>query len=283
MKVFKRLKREGLLSYCDKLPFPVIVIDPDCNVVLMNDKASKKFTRQEGRSKCYEITHGTDRPCWEVQGKYACPVKRLQNGEEPYAHHEHDERDFHILVAEKLDEALFMELYLDSYITDLISELRFLADTDGLTGFYNRRKVEEILTKEIERSRRYGNALSLLFIDVDNFKDLNDTYGHQKGDEVLKKIAGVINRELRRTDYVGRFGGEEFLVILPETDADRALKVAERIRRRIEFEDFGIGPVTVSIGVTQLKGGDDIDTLFNRVDRAMYLAKEKGKNRSEVL
>ncbi len=283
MKVFKRVKREGLFDYCDKVPLPLIVVDSDYNVVLMNRRAEEKFPSVKRFAKCYELTHGLEKPCWELRGDVACPVKRLQEGEEPYAYHEHEDKNFHILVAEKLDDSLFMEIYLDTYISDLIRELRFLADTDSLTGFYNRRKIEEILAKEIERSRRYGNPLSVLFIDVDNFKELNDTYGHKSGDEVLRRIAEIIKSELRRTDYVGRFGGEEFMVILPETDSQSAFRVAERIRKRVEREDFKTGKVTVSVGVTELKEGDDLNTLFNRVDRAMYLAKERGKNRSELL
>lgn len=283
MKVLRRIKREGVLNYCDRIPFPVVVIDANYNVVVINEKAIEKFSPPAGKFRCFEITHGYDKPCWEVHGDMVCPVKKLQEGEEPYAFHEYENKGFHVLVAERLEEDLFMELYLDSYITDLISELRFLADTDSLTGFYNRRKIEEVLAREIERSHRYGNPLSILFIDVDNFKELNDTYGHKAGDEVLRKIAKIIDRELRRTDYVGRFGGEEFLIVLPETTAERAFRVAERIRDRIEQTDFGVDKVTVSIGVTELKKDEDASTLFNRVDRAMYLAKERGKNRTEVL
>ena len=191
MKVFKRVKREGLFDYCDKVPLPLIVVDSDYNVVLMNRRAEEKFPSVKRFAKCYELTHGLEKPCWELRGDVACPVKRLQEGEEPYAYHEHEDKNFHILVAEKLDDSLFMEIYLDTYISDLIRELRFLADTDSLTGFYNRRKIEEILAKEI------------------------DTYGHKSGDEVLRRIAEIIKSELRRTDYVGRFGGEEFMVVLP--------------------------------------------------------------------
>ncbi len=259
------------------------MVDSEYNVLLMNDRAEEEFSPSEEKRKCYEITHGIDRPCWELQSDVSCPVRRLQQGEAPYAFHEHDNKGFHVLVAERLDDDLFMELYIDTYVADLIRELKFLAETDNLTGFYNRRKIEELLRKEIERFRRYKNPLSVLFIDLDNFKKLNDTYGHQKGDEILRGVARLIERELRKTDFVGRFGGEEFLVVLPETDAEGALKVAERIRRSVEKADFGVEGVTVSIGVTELKEGDTLETLFNRVDRAMYLAKERGKNRSELL
>jgi len=147
-------------------------------------------------------------------------------------------------VASRVDEDLYMEFFLDSYISDIIRQLRFLADIDSLTGFYNRRKIEEILQGEMARSKRYGDPLSVIFIDIDNFKHINDTFGHRKGDEVLRKVADLIRREIRKTDSVGRFGGD---------------------------------------GVTGLKGEDDYGSLFVRMDRAMYLAKKKGKNRVEIL
>ncbi|GEM_PF-374927 len=278
--MLKSIKREGLLKLCNVIPFPLIVVDSDYNVVLMNDSARQRFSA-DGK-KCYEVTHRLNRPCWEIYGESICPVKKLISGNEPYAYHEHNS-DIHVVVANRVDEDLFIELYLDRYVTDLIRELKFLADVDSLTGLYNRRKIEEILRQEIERAKRYGSPLSILLIDVDNFKQINDTYGHQKGDEVLRKMASLIRAEIRATDAVGRFGGEEFLIVLPQTDHQSALRVAERLRRRMAGTDFGVDRLTVSIGVTSLKGNEDMKTLFARVDRAMYLAKEKGRNRVESL
>jgi len=283
MDISEKLKKEGLLKYADKLPFPTVVIDSEFNVLFVNLKGTEVFSPSEDRVKCYELTHMIDKPCWEVFGKNVCPVKKLRERKEPYAFHEHQGEEFHLLVASSLDSDLYMEFFLDSYLSDVIRQLRFLADIDSLTGFYNRRKIEELLQSEIERAKRYSDPLSVVFIDIDNFKQINDTFGHRVGDEVLKRVADLIRREIRKTDFAGRFGGEEFILILPETDPQRAVIVAERIRERIEKEDFGAGEVTVSIGVTGLRRDDDYGSLFVRMDRAMYAAKRKGKNRVEVL
>ncbi len=283
MVVSEKLRQEGLLKYTDSLPFPALVLDSEFNVIFVNRKGMETFEEAQNGGKCYELTHGIDRPCWEVFGESVCPLKKLMERKDPYAYHEHSGGEFHLLVASRIDEDLYLEFFLDSYISDIIRQLRFLADIDSLTGFYNRRKIEEILRNEMERARRYGDPLSVIFVDIDNFKQINDTYGHRKGDEVLMKVADLIRRELRKTDFVGRFGGEEFVIILPETEPERAVRVAERIRERIEREDFGVGEVTISAGVTGLKGEDDYGSLFVRMDRAMYLAKRKGKNRVEIL
>ncbi len=283
MGKLKKIHRDGILKYCENLPIPIVVIDGEYNVIFLNPEARRQFPDHESKSKCYQITHNLDKPCWEVKGDSACPVKKLKSESRSYAFHEHESGEYHVLVAEKLDEDLFMELYLDGYITDIIREFKFLAEIDSLTGFYNRKKIENLLNQEVERASRYKKDLSLLFIDLDNFKEINDTYGHLTGDKVIKEVAQIIKEEIRRTDFVGRFGGEEFLVVLPETRPSEALKVANRIRKRVEDKRTGVGRITVSIGVTCMREGENPETLFNRVDRAMYLAKEKGKNRVEVL
>ena len=282
MKVSEKLIQEGLIKYLDALPFPAIAFNGNGDVVLVNAQALKRFGRGNGERKCFEVTHNLDRPCYEVWGNEMCPMKKMGEGSEPFAYHDHGSRS-HILVAGKVDDDLYIEFFLDSYVTDLIKEFRFLAEVDSLTGVFNRRKIEEVLSKEIERSRRYGNEVSLMLIDIDDFKQINDNFGHQVGDEVLRQIARIIRQNLRRTDYVGRYGGEEFLVILPETPIQKALTAGERIRKAIERENFRTGKTTVSIGITLLKDKDDFGTLFNRLDRAMYLAKERGKNRVEYL
>ena len=271
------LKKEGLLLYINKLPFPTLIINSSYEVILMNEEAEKIFD-EEG-TRCYELTHGIDRPCWEVFGEGYCPIKNLECSSRSYSFHEHDAKSYHLLVGSRLDEDLYMEMFIDRYIGEIIRELKFLADFDSLTGIYNRRKIEDILILEVERARRYGKPLSVLFIDIDNFKEINDTYGHKRGDQVLRRVASLIRQELRSTDCVGRFGGEEFLVVLPETKPEEAVKVAERIRRIIERTDFGGVRVTVSIGVTGYRDGETHMDILERVDSAMYKAKADGKNR----
>ncbi len=140
----------------------------------------------------------------------------------------------------------------------------------------------ERLEDEIEKSKRYENPLSVMMIDVDHFKRINDEFGHLSGDSVLKKIASSISTTLRDFDIVGRFGGEEFLVILPNTAIDDAFSAAERIRKNVENIKISKKDVSVSvsIGVCQWSG-DDLKNLLSEADRLLYCAKSNGRNRTE--
>lgn len=168
----------------------------------------------------------------------------------------------------------------------LEQELEYQAHTDVLTGLHNRRHFFELAEQELIRSKRYGKQLSLLMLDVDQFKIVNDTYGHHVGDLVLQKLSGICAQTLRGIDIAGRIGGEEFAILLPETTAENALEVAERLRLAIAEAtvqpEQGGSPVrfTVSIGVTSLNDADtQIDEMLRRSDAALYVAKEAGRNR----
>jgi len=166
------------------------------------------------------------------------------------------------------------------------SEKRYreLSITDDLTKLYNSRHFYDQLRTEIERANRYSRPLSLLLLDIDNFKRYNDTYGHLEGNRVLAKLGEVIKESLRQTDSAYRYGGEEFTVILPETKGEEAVTVAERMKERFEAETFS--PTfeeevhkTVSIGAAQYQPEEELLVFMRRVDKAMYAAKEQGKNR----
>lgn len=172
----------------------------------------------------------------------------------------------------------------------LEEELRRLASTDPLTGLYNRRRFQEAIERELERARRYGHSLSLLVADLDHFKRINDQHGHAAGDRALQIFADVCRLNLRSLDAVGRMGGEEFAILLPETDADGALLAAERIRAETALfsaEEKDVPAFTVSIGVATLterpaeNEAGVADRLFARADQALYRAKERGRNRVE--
>ena len=159
-----------------------------------------------------------------------------------------------------------------------------LATIDPLTSIHNRRKFDEVLQYELNRDSRYKNALSLVFCDLDNFKQINDHYGHKIGDDVLKAFARLVSENIRKTDTVARWGGEEFALLLPETDLKIATVAAEKLRRETEKFDFPhVGRITASFGVTQYIGGDTENSLINRADEALYTAKKNGRNRIEVL
>ncbi len=167
---------------------------------------------------------------------------------------------------------------------NLHEEIVKMASTDGLTGLNNHMSFQERLAEEIERARRYGSRVSLLMIDIDHFKDFNDTFGHVSGDEVLKKIGRILMDNIRAIDFASRYGGEEFTVILPEVSLDGAVIVAERIREAVEKNPVRINGkeavVTLSIGVATFP--DDAlsrEDLIDRADKALYLAKRTGRNK----
>jgi len=168
-------------------------------------------------------------------------------------------------------------------ITDkknLERQLRKLATIDRLTGIYNRYAFEKFLEEEISRAERYGTNFALIMFDIDNFKKINDTYGHQTGDMILKKISQIVKENIRKSDIFGRWGGEEFMIILPVKNIDEASKVAEKIRKKIEEYKFPkVNRVTISAGVTMYKNGDTLKSIIRRVDTALYMAKKSGKNK----
>ncbi len=170
-------------------------------------------------------------------------------------------------------------------------KLRALAERDELTGVNNRRNLMALFARELDRSRRYGSVLSVLMVDIDFFKSFNDNYGHQAGDDVLRTIAQVLVSASREIDIIGRYGGEEFVALLPETSLEQAIVYAERLRSRVEMRGNDLRsrfsktkPLTISGGLTQAmpQSGDDVERIIARVDEALYAAKEAGRNRMIV-
>jgi diguanylate cyclase (GGDEF)-like protein len=169
-------------------------------------------------------------------------------------------------------------------------KLRSLAVMDELTGINNRRNLLLNLQREIERARRYGKPLSVVMIDVDHFKRWNDVHGHQVGDMVLQRVAQLVSSVSREIDSYGRYGGEEFMVVLPETPIEQGMIYAERLRAAVEQqgrqlrEQFPDAQLTISIGVTSLAPtGDDLERVIQRADAALYGSKGQGRNLVSVL
>lgn len=157
--------------------------------------------------------------------------------------------------------------------------LERLATTDPLTGVFNRRHFEEVATTEIARARRYGVPLSLVIFDIDHFKSVNDRFGHQAGDRVLTRVTHLVREHLRVNDTLARWGGEEFVVLLPHRDAGEATRVAEKLRTLIGSTEFdAVGHLTCSFGVARLGSGDSVDSLIHRADQALYEAKGSGRD-----
>ncbi|MBN2825947.1 MAG: diguanylate cyclase [Campylobacterales bacterium] len=164
-----------------------------------------------------------------------------------------------------------------------IQEIERLSTTDTLTQLPNRRKFESEIEKEIARSNRYGHPLSCILFDIDFFKHINDKYGHKKGDMVLKKLAFWLKHELRSNDTLSRWGGEEFVLLLPDTPLEDAIKIAKKLKTYINQIDFDNDLyITCSFGVASYQKDESVDELFVKTDQALYQAKELGRNRVEV-
>lgn len=278
----------------------VCIHDGNLNIVRANKAVCKKFGTTEKEvvgKKCYEIFHGTDTH-WPN-----CPLVKARDTLEPATSeiedphmggtflisafprfNEVNEFTGIITVAKDITEKKRLERELETKHLNL----ERLAVIDDLTGLFNRRRFYELLTSTMATSKRYGRPLSLLFFDLDNFKDYNDSYGHIEGDVVLREIARCVQRLMRQDiDFCCRYGGEEFTAILPETPEKGAFYLAERFRAEVERLEFcpktvrgSLKPakITVSVGVAEYKNYD-ADTFIGKADKAMYEAKKRGKNR----
>ncbi len=185
------------------------------------------------------------------------------------------------------DDILFLEhaakefsVALDS--AKLHKKLNMLSITDELTGLYNRRKMDEILKREFDEAKRYENSLSVMMLDVDYFKAINDNYGHRAGDAVLSGLGDILKQSVRNIDVVARYGGEEFVIILPQTDFQDAVAVAKKIKNIVENNKFDLidGKITVSIGLTSLPNEDikSVGEILKMADNFLYEAKDGGRN-----
>jgi diguanylate cyclase (GGDEF)-like protein/PAS domain S-box-containing protein len=173
--------------------------------------------------------------------------------------------------------------YIMNDITDKLI-LQEIAIRDPLTNLYNRLKILELIQYEIEKAQRYNHVFSLLMIDIDDFKHINDTFGHNFGDEVLKEFSKCLKQSVRKIDIVSRWGGEEFLILLPETTKEQALKVANRIKENlskvyVDYNNIVVSMNTASFGLTEYHREDNSNLLIEKVDKALYISKNNGKNK----
>lgn len=183
---------------------------------------------------------------------------------------------------------LLARVRVGSRVVNYQQNLEYQTQIDPLTGLFNRRAFERKIAEEFERAKRYNHPVSILLLDIDNFKTINDTYGHHGGDTALVKISETLREKTRRSDFPARYGGEEFVLILPETDQESALQVAGKVHEEIRSQTFGtsIRPftLTVSVGLssTSTKHYSDWRQMLEDADGAMYVAKDRGKDRVEV-
>ena len=168
---------------------------------------------------------------------------------------------------------------INSMLENKNKEYETMASTDNLTGLYNRYKFSELYLSSYRSMVQRHNNMSLILVDIDKFKSVNDTYGHNTGDKVLVQVAHVLLKTLRNVDIVARWGGEEFVVLLPTADLTNALKIAEELRQQVASVELDVaGNITISLGISLVEEGDEMDDVINRADKALYLAKKSGRN-----
>lgn len=283
---------------------PFSIVDRDYKIIKANDAYAQmrnKLAKDLIGKRCYEILQGRNTVC------DACVVEKTFKSGDPcakdkllvfpdglkiwveiYTYPIVDETGTVSHVVEYTRDITDRKKYEEER-TRLIEKLEYLSKTDSLTGLLNRRALIESLEYEVDRSKRYAAELSLILCDMDYFKEINDTYGHVAGDAVLQVVSQTIRDSLRGTDITGRYGGDEFMVILPETPFDGAKNFAERIRLSVKKTEIAITEnhnikMSLSLGVTCFNAAsDNIDTLVKRADSALYEAKKIGGNAVHAL
>ncbi len=245
----------------------------------MNDALKSKVGRNAIGEKCFEVYRDDNIQCPLCPLKEEFPIGESKTIE--------SEGVFGGRIVKIRHKAI--ELRGKRYILEIFEDITD-AITDDLTGAYNRRKLKDDLKEELERSERYNNKLSVLMIDIDWFKEYNDFHGHQKGDKLLIRLIRTISYNIRFTDKLYRYGGEEFVVLLPETGEEEAKDVAEKLRKMVEEKKFEGADksqpnliITISIGISSYpKNGSSSPELVQAADSAMYEAKKSGKNMVKV-
>jgi diguanylate cyclase (GGDEF)-like protein/PAS domain S-box-containing protein len=285
---------------------PFCIFDSDFRILRVNEAYAQMKNKPAEKligMKCYEVLTGRDSMC------EGCVVGKTLDSADPCAKDK--------LVTLQDGTEIWMEIYtypiLDEegkvshvieYTRDvterrkiedekrrLIGKLEHLSKTDGLTGMINRRALTDSLAYEIDRAKRYGSELTLILCDVDNFKEINDTYGHDAGDRALQTLSATLKTILRNIDIAGRYGGDEFMIILPETTVRGAESLAEKLLSTVRETELRLPNdkhlrLSMSIGIAGLEAdhsGENIDSFVKRADDAMYVSKQCGKDRVSVV
>lgn len=284
----------------DVIPFGVYVVDVDTyELVYMNRFLVERYGAPRS-GLCWQTLYQLDRPCAGCKISRLIDRKGRPNGE-THVFEQFNEVDEHwYQMQEKCiswPDGRTVKYSIAVDISDLKTiqnslaeahamlalknrELERLSSTDRLTGLYNRLRLDEALAKELARAARYESVFSVILLDVDHFKAVNDSHGHQAGDQVLVRLSQILQDHRRVPDVVGRWGGEEFLIVCPETDGEGAAVYAEQLRAAIAGASFPtVGHKTASFGVATYRPGDNEKELVRRADEALYQAKEAGRDR----
>lgn len=253
-----------------------IKIEPYCLMCHGKREEAPSFIR-DGYSTGYDYQVG------DVRGVISITVQKntlLKNVQEKYKLY----FLYSALIALTLLILIFVIVRRSVRIEEaLLRNLKHMSFLDPLTDLFNRRKVNKYIDEHHSLFERYGDTYSVIMIDIDHFKSINDTYGHNVGDTVLKELAKVLRDSVRHTDHAARWGGEEFLILCPKTTLEHAAILAEMLREKVAAHPFEtLVCITASFGVAEVRPGDTIDTLIQRADVALYAAKESGRNRVSI-
>jgi diguanylate cyclase (GGDEF)-like protein/PAS domain S-box-containing protein len=282
----------------DAIADPTLVIDISTHQLqLVNKSAANLYTHdtqiKDGMT-CYRLSHKRNTPC---TGKHdPCPISEIletkQSVSVVHKHYDCDGRVMHVDVRatpifDESGENVVQIIESHRDITDTVNmekQLQYIAETDRLTQVYNRTKFDDELKKQIAWAGLSHHSFALIMLDLDHFKQVNDNYGHDTGDQVLKRTVELLHKRIRKSDILARWGGEEFMIIAPKIDIDDLRAMLESLREAIEdIEHDKVGTVTASFGATLLTSTDNIQSLLKRADMALYRSKNTGRNRCTVL
>ncbi len=292
------LSRDYIQKVVDTLPDPTLVIDVSNYQLQLTNQAARSLYNggREINSEitCFRLSHKRDTPCTGLNEP--CPIHEVMiTGNPVSVRHKHYDHNGKLLYIDVRATPLFdstgqrVEQIVESHrdVTETVlmeKQLQHMATTDRLTQTFNRLKFDDELKNQIEWAQATNNDLGLIMFDLDHFKQVNDSYGHDIGDEVLKNTVNLVRQHIRKSDTLARWGGEEFMIITPLTDILELKSIAETLRGKIEgFQHREVGGVTASFGGSVLKPNDTIASLIKRVDAALYQSKQSGRNRSTII
>lgn len=291
MEIYSKIKkaRKDLTEILNEMHGILFLVDKEGDILFLNQDAKRLIKEENEEDELRNISEVLDWLNFDILEHIDKRRKnRSENKEIEVVVRDHKENIIPLAFSSVAgsfedEEALILSLYDLTKQKNAEELLKKLAIRDELTGLYNRHNLETISNQEFSRSDRYDLPLSMILLDIDDFKGVNDQYGHLAGDQVLEQTAYLLTTNIRASDYAVRIGGEEIALFLPNTNKNEAINLAEKIREIIATTPYPeVDQITVSMGVAERRKEEDYLSLYNRTDQALYQAKSKGKNRVET-